>query len=500
MERKRNRNMENLNRLLGAISALEIRGEIKEREEVSAVEYDSRKVKSGALFVAIRGLKTDGHQFIEKAVEAGAVAVVCEEFPKTMDSETAYIRVENSRIALALLAKRFYNDASEKLVMIGVTGTNGKTTTTTLIHSILNNAGVKAGLIGTIAYKIGDETLDAERTTPEAVELHSFFDKMVKAECKACVMEVSSHALELRRVHGVRYDIAVFTNLTRDHLDFHGTMENYFRAKKILFDSLDEKAIAITNQDDLYGQKIVADTKAKVMRYAIEETTADVRATAHSFQLFGTSATIFANGSQHLQTIKHIGKFNLYNVLAAYSAGVAMKFSHEEIMRGISRCEGVAGRMEQVWSKDHRCAIVDYAHTPDALLNVIRAIKEVKSSEAKLITLFGCGGDRDKGKRPLMGEIAERESDVVILTSDNPRSENPETILDEIEAGMTKAKRYYRIADRQAAIRKGISLIGHGDVLLVAGKGHEAYQEIQGVKYPFDDRAVIRNIFDETNS
>ncbi len=495
--------MKNLNGLLGALSALEIKGEIKAQGEISAIEYDSRKVKEGALFVAIRGLKTDGHQFIEHAVKSGARAVVCEEFPKTLDSETVYIRVENSRIALALLAKRFYDAASEKLVMIGVTGTNGKTTTTMLIHSILTHAGVKAGLLGTIAYKIGDETIDAERTTPEAVELHAFFDKMIKANCKACVMEVSSHALELRRVHGIRYDIAVFTNLTRDHLDFHGTMENYFRAKKILFDSLDEKAVAITNQDDLYGERIVADTKATIIRYGIEEShqkRADVSATVHSFQLYGTSATLRANGDEHLQTIRHIGKFNLYNVLAAYSAGKAMKFTHEEIMRGISRCDGVPGRMEQIWSKDHRCAIVDYAHTPDALLNVIRAIQEVKSPEAKLITLFGCGGDRDKGKRPLMGEIAERESDIVILTSDNPRTENPETILDEIEAGMTKTKRYYRIADRQAAIRKGISLLGHGDVLLVAGKGHETYQEIQGVKYPFDDRLVIQQIFDETTA
>ena len=495
--------MKTLNALLGAISALEIKGEIKEREEVSAIEYDSRKVKSGALFIAIRGLKTDGHTFIEKAVEAGAVAVICEEFPKILDSSRLYIRVENTRIALALLAKRFYDNASDKLVMIGVTGTNGKTTTTMLIHSILTHAGVRAGLIGTIAYKIGDETIDAERTTPEAVELHTFFDKMIKAGCKACVMEVSSHALALHRVYGIRYDIAVFTNLTRDHLDFHGTMENYFRAKKILFESLDEKAVAITNQDDMYGESIVADTRAKVVRYGIEESSekrADVRAKVHSFQLFGTSVTICANGDEQLQTIKHIGKFNLYNVLAAYAVGRVMKFSHQEVMQGISRCEGVAGRMEQVWSKDHRCAIVDYAHTPDALLNVIRAIKEVKSPEAKLVTVFGCGGDRDKGKRPLMGEIAERESDIVILTSDNPRTENPETILDEIEAGMTKTKRYYRIADREAAIRKGISLIGHGDVLLVAGKGHETYQEIQGVKYPFDDRAVIRNIFDETNS
>jgi UDP-N-acetylmuramyl-tripeptide synthetase len=492
--------MKKLNEMLDAIDALEIKGKMDGDAEIRTIEHDSRNVQEKSLFVAIRGFKTDGHRFIENALKSGASAILCEDFPKTLDLTRVYIRVANSRIALAEIAKRFYDNACDKLRIIGVTGTNGKTTTTTLIHGILNGNGVKTGLIGTIAYKIGNDEIEAERTTPEAIELHSLFDKMAKSGCAACVMEVSSHALALYRVYGIRYEIAVFTNLTRDHLDFHGTMENYFQAKKTLFDSLDENAVAITNQDDLYGGNIVVDTKAKVLKYGVgepSENCADVRATVHSYQIFGTSITLHVNKDKHLQTIKHIGKFNLYNALAAYSAGKAMGFSHEETMRGISQCESVAGRMEQIWSKDHRCAIVDYAHTPDAMLNVIRTVKEVKSGDAKLVTVFGCGGDRDKGKRPLMGEIAERESDVVILTNDNPRSENPESILDQIETGMKKTKPCYRIADREAAIRKGISLIGHGDVLLVAGKGHESYQEIQGEKYPFDDRAAIKKIFEE---
>lgn len=496
------RKMKTLDELLEAIETIETKGDAK-NATIRSIDYDSRKVKEGSLFVAIRGLKTDGHEFIEKATEAGAIAVVCETLPKRLDASRFYARVANARIALAQLAKRFYDDASDKLAMIGVTGTNGKTTTTTLIHSVLESAGIKAGLIGTIAYKIGSETIEAERTTPESIELHSLFDKMTKAGCKACVMEVSSHALALNRVRGIRYDVAVFTNLTRDHLDFHGTMENYFRAKKLLFDSLGERAVAITNLDSPYGERIVADSKARVLTYGIEGESAkeaDVRARVQRYDLSGTQAVIFADDGARLETIKHVGKFNLYNALATIATGFAMKLSRDEILRGVNRCEGVAGRMEQIWSKDRRCAIVDYAHTPDALLNVIRAIKEVKSPEAKLIALFGCGGDRDKGKRSLMGAIAERECDVVILTSDNPRSENPEAILDDIEAGMTKTKPYYRVVDREAAIRKGVSLLKRGDVLLVAGKGHEPYQEIQGAKHPFDDRAVVRKLFDEANA
>ncbi|MBC8043682.1 MAG: UDP-N-acetylmuramoyl-L-alanyl-D-glutamate--2,6-diaminopimelate ligase [Rhizobacter sp.] len=483
--------------------------------EITSLNYDSRQVLAGSAFVAIRGYKSDGHDFIDNAVANGAVAVLCETFPVLIPEEgkCIYVKVSDTRIALAELSKAFYGNASDNLVIIGVTGTNGKTTTATLIQSILEAGGMKTGLIGTIAYHIGDEKIVASRTTPEALELHQLFARMLKQGCTAVVMEVSSHALFLKRTHGIRFAVAVFTNLTQDHLDFHGTMENYFAAKKILFDSLDQNATAITNTDDEYGLPIVTDTKAVVMTYAAEETMdsltdpppelhtvksgADVLAKVFSYKLDGTTAIISHNGISMMHHFKLIGKFNVYNMLAAYCTGAALGINRVDIIRGLIKNDGVRGRMEQVWSKDNRCAIVDYAHTPDALLSVIRSIKQIKPSEGKLITVFGCGGDRDRTKRPEMGRIAEAESDIVILTSDNPRTEDPEKILDDIEAGMSRAEQFYRIADREQAIRKGITLLGRGDVVLVAGKGHETYQEVNGEKQRFDDREVIERIFHE---
>jgi UDP-N-acetylmuramoyl-L-alanyl-D-glutamate--2,6-diaminopimelate ligase len=500
-----------LTELLIGVKFLEVRGAAIEGSDVKKIAYDSRKVIAHTLFVAVRGFQTDGHQFIGTAVDAGANVVVCETMPVEINENCVYLRVADSRVALASLAKRFYENASDKLKLIGVTGTNGKTTTTMLIKSVLESVGMKSGLIGTVSYEIGEEKVDASRTTPEALELHEFFYKMSEAGCAACVMETSSHALTLKRTHGLRYDVAVFTNLTRDHLDFHGTMENYFNAKKILFDELGENAVAVTNQDDPYGERIVSETKAHVMRYAVQEKnspvqkTSDVLAKVMNYQLFGTSATIeykTKSGTDAKAAVfKQIGKFNLYNILAAYGACAALGIEQDDILRGIAKCAGVPGRMEQIWSNDQRTAVVDYAHSPDALVNVIRALKEVMTADARLITVFGCGGNRDKGKRPEMGKIADEESSVVILTSDNPRSENPETILDDIEAGMSEPRRmgteFYRIENREAAIRQGISLLKQKDVLLVAGKGHETYQEIQGVKYEFDDREIIRKIFAE---
>lgn len=473
--------------------------------KIEAIVYDSRKVKLGTLFVAIKGFKTDGHLFIESAVQNGAAVVVCEAIPVQRHAPCVYLKVEDSRKALAKLAKAFYGNASDRLTIIGVTGTNGKTTTTFLIKSILDASGIRAGLIGTIAYQIGNEVLEAERTTPEAVELHAFFDKMVKMGCTHCVMEVSSHSLALSRTHGIRFQVGVFTNLSRDHLDFHGTMENYFKAKKILFDNLDEQAVAVTNWDDSYGKRIVSECKAPVISYSVSnegETTgravpseATLSAQVLHYELGATSVILNVEGQTHIHAFGLIGRFNLYNILAAYGVGLALGLSHNTIIHGIAKCKGVRGRMEQIWSNDRRCAIVDYAHTPDALENVLRSIREVMPKEGKLITVFGCGGDRDRGKRPEMGRIAENLSDVVILTSDNPRSENPETILDEIEAGMSKTKVYYRIADREKAIEKGTELLQQGDVLLIAGKGHETYQEIQGVKHHFDDRETVEKFF-----
>ncbi|PIO48726.1 MAG: UDP-N-acetylmuramoyl-L-alanyl-D-glutamate--2,6-diaminopimelate ligase [[Chlorobium] sp. 445] len=473
--------------------------------KIESVAYDSRKVKNGTLFVAIKGFKTDGHLFIDKAVQSGASVVVCEELPMQRAAECVYLRVESSRRALARLAKAFYGDASDKLTIIGVTGTNGKTTTTFLIKSILDANGIKSGLIGTIEYQIGNEVIEAERTTPEALELHEFFDKMINAGCTHCVMEVSSHSLALHRTDGICFQVGVFTNLSRDHLDFHGAMENYFNAKKILFDGLDAQATAVTNWDDPYGKRIVSDCRAAIISYSVsgeephgtpshgDETT--LCAKVLNYELGATSVMLSVRGETHIHAFGLIGKFNLYNILAAYGATAALGLSHNAIVHGISKCKGVRGRMEQIWSKDHRCAIVDYAHSPDALENVMRAIREVMPKEGKLITVFGCGGERDKGKRPQMGRLAEQLSDIVILTSDNPRGEDPETILDDIEAGMSKSKTHYRIAERQEAIKKGIELLQQGDVLLVAGKGHETYQDIQGVKYHFDDRELIEKFF-----
>ncbi|KER10974.1 MAG: hypothetical protein HY22_00985 [[Candidatus Thermochlorobacteriaceae] bacterium GBChlB] len=496
-----------LSELIKSIAPIE-RQDTTQDVEISSIAYDSRVVKDGSLFVALRGFKVDGHSFIENALSQKAAAIVCEEIPNGLTSTAAFIKVPNTRIALSQLSKAFYGNASDKLKLIGVTGTNGKTTTTLLIKSMLEANGIKTGLIGTIAHHLGDEIIEAERTTPEALELHQFFDKMTKSNCAAAVMEVSSHSLALHRTDGLRFDVAVFTNLSRDHLDFHGTMENYFQAKKLLFDRLSADAVAITNIDDDYGSRIVSDTKAKTMTYSVSENIdgskglkrqalADVQATAMSYQLSGTTASIQYKDELHTHAFRHIGKFNLYNVLAAYSVGRALNLSDTDVVRGLAKCDLVRGRMEQIWSSDHRCAIVDYAHSPDALLNVMRAVREIMPKEGKLVVAFGCGGDRDKGKRPMMGQVAEENADVVILTSDNPRSEHPEMILNDIEAGMKKNKPMYRIENRAAAIRKGIELIEQGDVLLVAGKGHETYQEIDGVKHHFDDREVIEKIFRE---
>ncbi|MCS7013435.1 MAG: UDP-N-acetylmuramoyl-L-alanyl-D-glutamate--2,6-diaminopimelate ligase [Chloroherpetonaceae bacterium] len=473
-------------------------------KEVAAVVYDSRKATPGALFVAIRGFKTDGHRFIEQAVQCGAVGIVCEALPATLVPECSYFVVPDSRWALAVLAKAFYGNVSDKLTIVGITGTNGKTTTSYLIKSILEANGWKTGLIGTVEYHLGDEILEAERTTPEAVELHQFFDKMVHAGCTHCVMEVSSHSLALQRTVGIRFQVAVFTNLSRDHLDFHGTMENYFRAKKRLFDSLDKDAIAITNADDAYSKRIVADCPAPVMTYGLcsngavahsEPNAVTVSAKVLRYELGSTSVVLNVQGELHTHSFEMIGRFNLYNILAAYSAGLALGIEHHRIIQGISKCKGVRGRMEQVWSSDQRCAVIDYAHSPDALENVLRTLREVLPQGGRLIVLFGCGGDRDRGKRPEMGRIAEQLADVLILTSDNPRSEDPEKILDDIESGLQHTKPTYRITNRQDAIEYGISLLRQGDVLLVAGKGHETYQEMGGVRYPFDDRAVVEAIF-----
>ncbi|NTW50535.1 MAG: UDP-N-acetylmuramoyl-L-alanyl-D-glutamate--2,6-diaminopimelate ligase [Chlorobiales bacterium] len=494
-----------LKTLVETITPLDVYGELCKDSEVAGLSYDSRKVVPSSVFVAIRGFKTDGHQFIGKAVASGAQAVICEDLPTELLPEVTYVKVSDSRQALAQLSKTFFGNPSDNLKVIGVTGTNGKTTTTTLIKSILENNGIKSGLIGTNGYEIGGEKIDAERTTPESLELHELFAKMLDAGCTVVVMEVSSHSLFLKRTYGIRFDVALFTNLSHDHLDFHETIEKYAEAKKILFDSLDKNATAIVNADDPYSELMVKDTAAKVIRCGVVEMSnkqaarisTDVVAKVFSYQISGTTAVI-ANGTETMMhRFQMLGRFNMYNIVMAFAVGSLFSIDRINIIRGIMKCATVRGRMEQIWSKDHRCAIVDYSHTPDALEKVISAIKQLKPEDGKIITVFGCGGDRDRQKRPLMGKIADEKSDVVIITSDNPRSEEPDKILDEIEVGMTRKKNFYRIPDRNDAIRKGVTLLNRGDVLLVAGKGHETYQETKGVRQHFDDREVIEIIFKE---
>jgi UDP-N-acetylmuramoyl-L-alanyl-D-glutamate--2,6-diaminopimelate ligase len=484
-----------LKELLEHLSPVEQAGTLSDASVVR-IDYDSRKVVAGSVFVAIKGFKSDGHLFIDKAVAQGAIAVVCEEMPSEKSRNLFYVKVENSRKALAILSNAFFGNPTAKLKLIGITGTNGKTTTAFLAKTVLEAGGYKTGLIGTVRYEIGDEIIPAERTTPEAPELCEMFARMIDKGLTAAVMEVSSHSLVLDRVFGMTFSVGVFTNLTHDHLDFHGTMGSYFDAKKMLFDNLPESATAITNVDDDYGEIILKDTKAKTLRYGIEKA-ADVKATIFSYKLDGTVASISYDGQTMAYQFKLVGKFNAYNVLAAYSIGLAAGMARVDILRGLTKCESVAGRFEQVWSKDHRCAIIDYSHTPDALEKIIRAIKEIKPSDGNLITVFGCGGDRDKGKRPLMGRIASEDSDIIIVTSDNPRTEDPEQIMNDIFKGITRETVVYRILDREEAIRKGITLLARGDVLLVAGKGHEAYQEINGKRFYFNDKDMVLKIFAE---
>jgi len=490
--------------LINSIELIEIAGDLHEEAAVGSICYDSRKAAPEAVFVAIRGYQTDGHHYIKQAIESGACAVVCEEIPKSWSSSQLFLKVRDSRKALAQIAKCFYENASDKLSLIGITGTNGKTSTVGMIKCILEVNEFKTGLIGTNGYQIGHEFYESERTTPDSLELHEIFHQMWKQGCKAVVMEVSSHALTLQRTTGLEFAIAVFTNLTHDHLDFHSSMENYAEAKKQLFDGLGKDAIAIVNADDPYAEKMLKDCEAKIVRCGVvnarhkqTKPNLDILAKVFSYTINGTSAIIDDGKNSMMHQFRSIGKFNMYNTIEAYAVGLALGFERIHIIRGLMKCPPVRGRMQQVWSKDHRCAIVDYSHTPDALENVLNTLWLVKPESGRIITLFGCGGDRDRNKRPIMGEIAEKNSDIIIITSDNPRSEDPEKILDEIEAGMSKTKNFYRITDRKKAIRKAITLLTRGDVALIAGKGHETYQEIGGKKFHFDDKEIIESIFRE---
>ncbi|HXM32759.1 MAG TPA: UDP-N-acetylmuramoyl-L-alanyl-D-glutamate--2,6-diaminopimelate ligase [Chthoniobacterales bacterium] len=477
--------------LAAAISPREIIGPLD--RVVEGIAYDSRRVQKNFLFVALRGEKTDGHQFIDQAVEKGASVIVTEREEK--QARATCLVVENTRPALADLAAAFYERPARRLKLAAVTGTNGKTTTTFLIKHICEKAGVRCGLLGTVRYEIGDRVLPAVRTTPEALEVQELLAQMVNAGCKAAAMEVSSHALAQDRTRGLEWDVAVFTNLTQDHLDFHGTMENYFEAKMKLFAGLAEqkgktKPVAVINIDDRYGAQLVdrLDKKISVITYGVSAR-ADFRASNYHAEFAGTSYQLDAHGKSYLVRVPLIGRFNVANSMAALAAASSMGLGLREAILSLARSPQVPGRLEAVLAKRQFQVFVDYAHTDDALLNVLKTLREL--SPRKLIVVFGCGGDRDRQKRPLMGRVADQNADYSIITSDNPRKEDPDAIIAEVEKGF-RSGNYEKIADRAKAIGRAVELAQPRDIILIAGKGHEAYQEFADHTVPFDDIQVAR--------
>lgn len=471
---------------------------------VREVQYNSRNVERGDLFVAIRGTAVDGHAYIADAVARGAAVVVVEDdaaMPDAffMHSNVVKIVVPDTREALATIAGNFAGQPSRQLRLVGVTGTNGKTTTTYLIRAILDAAGETTGLIGTIDYRIGSTIVPATHTTPESLELNLLLGRMREAKCTAAVMEVSSHSLAMRRVHGLMFRAGVFTNLTQDHLDFHGTMDSYFAAKKMLFDMLPADSDAVVNADDPAGKQIASSTAAQVMTYGCGRG-ADIRADSINVRLDGITLDVW-RGGQRLQVRSPLsGRFNVWNILAAYATGTALGISHEKIVIGIGAQHAVPGRFEQIASPRGWMAIVDYAHTPDALERCLHAIRDLlpASEASRVITVFGCGGNRDRGKRPIMGRIASTLSDVTIVTSDNPRREDPGAIIAEIMTGVVARRNVRTESDRRTAIRKALGEARSGDVVLVAGKGHEDYQVVGDTKHHFDDREEIRSFISES--
>ena len=467
--------------------------------EITGVNIDSRKIESGHLFVAIRGTQTDGHRFIPKALELGAVAVLCEELPEHLSGATAthsdvtYIQVASTEDAVGPVATVFYGEPSTKLKLVGVTGTNGKTTIATLLYNMFRKFGHRCGLLSTVCNYIEGEAIPADHTTPDPIELNRLLARMVEAGCEYAFMECSSHAIAQKRIGGLKFAGGLFTNLTRDHLDYHKTFENYRDAKKAFFDGLPKDAFAITNADDKNGMVMVQNCKATVKTYSIR-TMADFRARIIECHFEGMYLEI----DGHEVGVQFIGKFNVSNLLAVYGAAVMLGKNPEDILVVLSTLKSVAGRLEPIRSADGVTAIVDYAHTPDALENVLNAIHEVlEGKQGQVITVCGAGGNRDKGKRPLMAQEAVKQSDRVIITSDNPRFEEPQDIINDMLAGLDakQMKKVVSIADRREAIKTAVMLAQKGDVILIAGKGHEDYQEIKGVKHHFDDREVVRDIF-----
>lgn len=461
---------------------------------ISSVAFDSRKVKKGSLFVATRGTASDGHHYIELAIEAGAIAILCEEFPESKKENITYVKVADSSYSLGIIACNFYDNPSEKLKLVGVTGTNGKTTTVTLLFNLFRSLGYSCGLLSTVQNKINTTVIPSTHTTPDSLALNELLGMMVEQECEYVFMEVSSHAVVQHRITGLTFVGAVFTNITHDHLDYHKTFEEYIKAKKGFFDQLPSTAFALVNKDDKNGIVMLQNTKAQRYTYALKNV-ADYKCRIIENHLAG----LFLNVDGQDIWVKLIGTFNAYNVLAVYATAVLLKQDKTNVLTALSNLNSVEGRFQYIKSENGVIGIVDYAHTPDALKNVLETIKDIRNGNEQVITLVGCGGDRDSAKRPVMAAIACEYSNRVILTSDNPRSEDPETILDQMQKGISpnNVKKTLRITDRKEAIRTACSLSNKGDIILIAGKGHEKYQEIKGVKHHFDDMEILKETIKE---
>ena len=457
--------------------------------EITGVNIDSRRIKDGHLFIAMKGTQVDGHRFIAKAVELGAKAVLCEDMPEEKAEGVAYVQVESTEDAVGKVATTFHGNPSSKLKLVGVTGTNGKTTIATLLYNMFTKMGHKCGLLSTVCNYIVDERIPADHTTPDPIELNSLLERMVNAGCEYAFMECSSHAIAQKRIGGLTFAGGIFTNLTRDHLDYHKTFENYRNAKKAFFDSLPKTAFAITNADDKNGMVMVQNTKATVKTYSTRSV-ADFKARIIECHFEG----MYLEMDGREVGVQFIGKFNVSNLLAVYGAAVMLGASPEDVLVVMSTLHSVSGRLEPIHSPEGYTAVVDYAHTPDALENVLNAIHEVLDGKGRVITVCGAGGNRDKGKRPLMAQEAVKQSDRVIITSDNPRFEEPQDIINDMLAGSNpqQMKKVVAITDRREAIRTACMMAEKGDVILIAGKGHEDYQEIKGVKHHFDDHEVVR--------
>ena len=479
-----------LNEILSKVTPLDIRGNAE--VEITGVNIDSRRIEKGHLFVAIKGTQVDGHSFIQKAIDLGAAAILCEYLPETLSEGVTYVVVDSSEAAVGPVATMYYGDPTSKLKLVGVTGTNGKTTIATLLYNMFRKFGHHCGLLSTVCNYIEGEAIPADHTTPDPIKLNRLLSEMVARGCEYAFMECSSHAITQKRIGGLKFAGGLFTNLTRDHLDYHKTFENYRDAKKAFFDMLPKDAFAITNADDKNGMVMVQNTKASVKTYSTR-TLADFKARIIECHFEG----MYLDIDGHEVGVQFIGKFNVSNLLAVYGAAVMLGKKPEDILVILSTLKSVSGRLEPIRSPEGYTAIVDYAHTPDALENVLNAIHEVLDGKGNVITVCGAGGNRDKGKRPLMAQEAVKQSDRIIITSDNPRFEEPQDIINDMLAGLNaqQMKKVVSIADRREAIRTACMMAQKGDVILIAGKGHEDYQEIKGVKHHFDDREEVRKVF-----